>query len=212
MSTTDLAASYEDIKRHGRTLLDLEQWLLKHPEVFAGRCDTLPTTALAMEVRVRSTSLFSVAEETDALPVQVDVTFTMAAPVHSLLGELVEDTKRGVRTFPITVDYPLQLPLKDWPLATALLSSYFIAEGYLYDTEPFIQRLGTKLNGHIAHHFPGMSLEKLASFMAADLIVTEDDDDEDGDPMSPVAVAVAKLLFAPRDSALTAQLPQELSL
>lgn len=208
---TDIAAAFAELKRTAQTLADFEQWLTEHPDVFAGEQRTLPTAGLTIELFVHSPSVLGMAEELDDILVQARVTCTQEASVHPVLDELVGHTKRGAHPVPVVVSYPLHLPLKDWPLATAFVASYFIDERGSYDTRPYMQRLGARLDGHIRHHFPGMTLPKLVNFVEAGFIVN-DEDDEDLDHTSPIVLAVANLLFASRDTNLTPELPAELSM
>lgn len=175
--TINLHTEFEALRDTARSLDDLRIWLTQHPDVFTGIRQTMPYSDVDIELEVLFDDLAPSIQKNGTLPIKIRVLSSADWTLHSALASLLP-YQPTIGPQLITHAYVVNLPLRDWPLASAFVAGVYFNENWHAITyEPTIAPLRACVGQHIPKHFPGMTLEKIDALYRADLLTTDEKND-----------------------------------
>lgn len=172
MSTPEITASFEHLRKTARYLHEIEAWLTKHPQLLAGTM-VLPEGATAtVDVSTSLAGMEHVEEQNGLL---LNVNTKISAPfepspfLFKQISHASENNGKRNSQFIISKhSSTITLPLNTWPFAACYVACELLSASRLENTiyEKVIPYVDSKLD----IHFPGVTLGKIRSLADAGLL------------------------------------------
>lgn len=164
----DLAEDFAQLRNNARSLKDIETWMMAHPEVLAGSLTVEAVNACRVDV-VPTPNILAKGVNEQCMSVCVRVFINQAAFHHPLLQSQMAQCMAH-DTSDVTTTSMLTMPLRDWPLATAMVVSRWVF--YCTDITKYAtaKEYAPLLDSMLALHFPSVTCENLRSMVDAGLI------------------------------------------
>lgn len=185
-----LADSLAELRDRGQTLDDFKAWLYANPEALPGLARTFHHQNYEIGISYRPANVLPHLRYTETLQITVSVEYKLDFEVAPELEIYASAQGFNSSSDKLTRRYEFELPLKDWPLATAIVvAAHFEYSNY----QTASAQQGKQLDKLLDKHFPGMTLEKISQLHRADLLAINDEED-------PGHASLIQLLFSTRNN------------
>lgn len=202
MSTLDpVTASFRELPTHAQSLGDLQAWFEQHPVALIGDLHMTPDSQVSIDVLVQPDEMLSAVLARDALPVYVPVkVMSPLRPHPALFGVSARSQPRNNVYFKYV--HQLELPLEEWPIATAIFVAHYIADTDEAEQSEHYADLQNKVLKLLDKHFNNVSLKTLVDIYKGGLLELDDKGRVDTEKL-------VAMLFATQRNQATVALPGE---
>lgn len=197
-AATSLEQSFEELRLHARTIRDIENWLKTHPDSFPG-IRNIPSENLDIRIGFEPNGLVYNLRDTGSVFLEIHLTFTFDTRPAQMLEKLKPEPSTE-STIAVRNVHDLELPLADWPVATALATGLFFHNLHYGTDSSWVQDVIAILDPQLQKHFPAYTLDKIGQLQKSELLVLDEDD-------LPHVDTIIHMLFDSRQAALGSTLP-----
>lgn len=164
-----LADSFAELRSSAKSIDDVQTWFQENPSALLGDVIYPAGTKYKVEMRIFPDSLIEDAVDKEILDaaLNIDLSYPMENQIKVRTG-FASDATKNVTKF--RQECYFEMHMQDWPLACAMITERFIMEKKNERDVPAFAVLHSQLNHYLATHFPGWSMEKLASIHSAELL------------------------------------------
>lgn len=161
--------SLDELKADARTVDDIQQWLLAHPDVLLGDLSKFPVETLDLTLTLPS-GFIGPALLGMALPLEMHIKAKLKNAAHSLMTSAfaLYDEEPFLE---VDKKQNLKLALSEWPIATFIVVSRYLTN---HATEVsgrrvWLRKYEAMLDTMLEKHFPGSYLQQLFDFNASEM-------------------------------------------
>lgn len=169
-----LEQSFEHLRANARSVPEVVDWFKARPEMLVG--DALKLVDGEMKVSHHFDIADAVKTAYFMQKIVFDITLEMNTELvlHDIITKLCPDTF-PLKTVGFKEKYTFELPLNEWPFATALVTGLYLRFPRFYAHEPWALELEQTLTENLEHHFKQYSLARIRDLHTADLLPLKDD-------------------------------------
>lgn len=199
--------SLEELKATARSVDDIQQWLLAHPDVLLGDLAKLPVESLEVTL-THSSTFIGMALIDKAIHLELHIKATLKNAAHPLMTSVfaLDD---DVPYLEVDKKQNIKLALSEWPLATFMVVSRYLTNHAteVSNRRNWLRKHEAMLDTMLAKHFPGAYLQQLFDFNASEMFTCRIDRHGQRDYSSLYAY-----LYGTRRGQLDVNLPPDLAM
>lgn len=200
----ELEVAFKEIQWQAECFDDLKHWFVAHIEVLTGGLSLPANANIDVDLTYFDTSCRAVVAATGALKVGVFIEATAPYKPHPLLEEQHGVSTPGSDALVYKKDFNLLLPLKDWPLATALTAGLYFVRPFDTYARRYEAQYTDRLERALALHFAGHTLSSIRDILSSGIVPLNDQG-------HPSVESIAEILFLSRPKNMPLAPPRDLA-
>lgn len=200
-SPDPVTLSFQAMQSNAQSLAQLQAWFEANPVALIGDLHMTPDSRVTIDVQVDPDVLFGSAFAYDAIPVYVPVKVMSPLRPHPALAAVSAKSQPTNNVY-FKYVHQLELPLKDWPLAAAVLVSHYLADMGSVKESFYAEKLKTHVSQWLQKHFINVHLDTLVNLHRSGLLDLTDDGKLDTNK-------IIEMLFESKRTQVAATLPSD---
>lgn len=171
--TRTIEQSFEELHQSARSVGDVTDWFREHPELLIGDALKMLQGNLQVTHKFEIADAVKTAYLCQRLAFDITVELNTELVLHDIVTQHCPDVF-PLKTVGFKEEYSFELPLKEWPFATALITGMYLRFPRVYAYEPWSAELEQTLDECLVLHFEHYSFNRIRDLYASDLLPLKD--------------------------------------